>query len=218
LFLAATVMVVAPCATAQDPPSRTGPRGILPREQEVALARSAAPAAVSATARVYVFTEQGYVVADSGTGAVACYVSRSWPESLEPHCFDEEGARTIMLVEMLKVELLHRGRSPGEADREIAAGLMSGAFQLPRRPAMSWMMSAAQALINDQGRAVGNWRPHLMIYFPYLTAEALGLSGAQDPGHGLVVASGEAMSNILVVVPRFTDPEPAVGATPRPRD
>jgi hypothetical protein len=122
-----------------------------------------------------------------------------------------------MRIEMREVELLHQGRTSEEAEREIAAGLMSGAFQLPRRPAMSWMMSSGQALINEQGRSVGNWRPHLMIYYPYLTAEALGLAGVQDPGHGLVVGSGGARSSIMVIVPRFSAPEPAAPA-PRSRD
>jgi hypothetical protein len=208
----------ASSALAQEKPSRVGPRRLLPPHEEIALARSAAPAAISRAARVYVLTAEGYVVADSGTRGVSCYVSRSWPESLEPHCFDEEGARTIMPIDMREVELLHLGHSTEETDREIAAGITSGRFRLPQRPALSWMMSSAQVLYNDEGRRVGSWRPHLMIYFPYLTEQALGLAGAQDPGHGLVVGGGRAMSNIMIVVPKFSDPEPAAGTAPRPPD
>jgi hypothetical protein len=190
-------------ATAQHP-QRVGARPLLPRAQEIPLARSAAPAAVSAHARVYVLEERGYVMADSGTGGVACYVSRSWRESLEPHCFDEEGARTIMRMEMRQVELLHAGRTEAEADAEIAQGIAGGTFPLPSRPAMSWMMSPDQVLYSDDGRRVGNWRPHLMIYYPYLTDHGLGLAGAPDPSHGYVEKSGEPRSTIIVVVPAFT--------------
>jgi hypothetical protein len=132
-------------------------------------------------------------------------VSRSWPESLEPHCFDEEGARTIMRVGMRKVELAHAGTAAAAARAEIAAGLATGVFRLPQRPAMSWMQSAAQVLFSDDGRRVGAWRPHVMIYFPYLTADGLGLTG-MDVSAGMVVSPGSPMSNLMILVPDAVDP------------
>ena len=99
---------------------RSGPRPLLPPDQEIALARSAAPAALSDSATIYILTASGYQVGVQGTNGGACYVSRDWPEALEPHCFDPEGAATILPRAMRRVELLHLGRSPEEADREIA--------------------------------------------------------------------------------------------------
>ena len=66
-------------------PGRVGPRKTLPRAEEIALARSAAPASVSDSASVWVFTDTGYVLAERGSNGNACYVSRSWPTSIEPH-------------------------------------------------------------------------------------------------------------------------------------
>jgi len=193
-------------AAAISAQARGGPRPLLPTFEEIALARSAAPAAVSDSTTIYVLGDAGYRVAVTGTNGVACYVSRSWPESLEPHCFDAEGAATIMPMTMRRVELRHRGVSHDEEEREIQAGLTDGRFRLPRRPAMSWMMSAAQRLVNDSGTPVGRWQPHLMIYYPYLTAQETRLTGAPDLRHAVLTDAGRPTANLKGVVKEFIEP------------
>jgi hypothetical protein len=186
---------------------KAGPRELLPREREIALARSAGPASVTAGARVYVLTAAGYVVADSGRTGAACYVSRSWPRSLEPHCFDAEGAETILPMDMRRVELLAQGHPMEHVDREIAAGILAGRFRVPARPAMSYMMSCAQQLISDDGRPVGKWRSHLMIYYPYLTNEGIGMAEGPDLKAAVVVNPGTPEANIMIPVQDFITPE-----------
>jgi hypothetical protein len=180
---------------------RAGPRKGLPIAQEIALARSAAPPSVADSASVYVFADSGYVLAERGSNGAACYVSRSWPASVEPHCFDSEGAATILPMHMREVELLHGGMTPAEAEREIGAGISSGRFRLPRRPAVSYMMSAAQELISDDGKAVGRWRPHVMIYYPFLEDESGGK--APDMKAAMITGARSASSSITFVVPEF---------------
>jgi hypothetical protein len=193
---------------AQEVSGPPGPRRLLDRHDEVSLARSAAPASVSARARVWYFDNGTYVVADSGSNGVECFVSRGWSASLEPQCFDAEAASTVMRLEMKAVELAHAGVAPAEAARQLSLGLANGSFQLPQRLAMSWMMSSAQELIDDGGKPAGAWRPHLMIYYPYLTAEDLGL-GAPDLAAGILVNAGKPTSNVMIVVPTAVDPAPA---------
>jgi hypothetical protein len=207
-------VAVTPAAGQTALAGQAGPRRLLPRADEIALARSAAPRYASQGATVWVLTEAGYVVAERGTTGVACYVSRSWIESIEPHCFDEEGARSIMRIEMRRVELRHQGAGRDVEDREIAAGLASGRFQLPRRPVLSWMLSGAQRLISDDGAPVGKWRPHLMIYYPYLTAVELGLDSISDLKNAVLVDGGTATSSLMIVTSEFVQPESA-GSTPR---
>jgi hypothetical protein len=194
-------------------PGRVGPRPLLPLEEEIRLARSAAPPGVSDSSTVYVLTDSGYAIGVQGTSGVSCYVSRSWPRSLEPHCFDTEGASTIMPMEMRRVELLHRSTAPDLVEKEISAGLLEGRFRLPRRPAMSWMMSSAQRLISDEGQAAGNWKPHLMIYYPNLGAAETGLGGTPDLRHAILVDPGKPTSNIMIVVTEFIQPR---GGSPSP--
>ena len=185
---------------------RTGPRTLLPREREIALARTAAPAAVSRDATVMVLTERGFEVAVKGTSGVTCVVNRSHPQSLEPHCFDAEGSATVLPMELRRTELLREGKSNDEIDREIAAGVLSGKYRLPRRPAMSYMMSPEQVLYNDEGKNVGKWEPHLMIFYPHLTSADLGLGGTPSTQAALVVDEGKAVSNIMIVVKGFAAP------------
>jgi hypothetical protein len=180
---------------------RAGRRALLPRAEEVALARSGAPASIADSASVWIFTDTGYVLAERGTNGAACYVSRSWPASIEPHCFDAEGEASIMRIHMREVELLHRGLTPEAAEREIAPALLAGKLRLPTRPAMSWMYSADQKLIGDTGEPAGRWRPHIMIYYPYL--QGLPSAGPPDMHAGMVSGAGTAQSSIIVPVTDF---------------
>lgn len=96
---------------------RSGRRALMPREQEIALARSAAPPSVSDSARVLVLTDGGYQVAVPGSSGVTCLVNRSWPESVEPECF--EGSATVLAVELYRTEQRHLGREDAAIEREI---------------------------------------------------------------------------------------------------
>ena len=85
---------------------------------------------------------------------------------------------------------------------------MSGKYRLPRRPAMSYMMSSGQVLYDDDGNRVGRWQPHLMIFYPNLTPADLGLGGSPSPEAAVVVDEGLPLSNIMIVVKDFVDPAP----------
>ena len=114
-----------------------------------------------------------------------------------------EGSRTILQVHLLQTKLRHQGKEEAEIDSAIAAGLRTGSLRLPARPAMSYMMSAGQQLISDDGRPVGAWRPHLMIYYPYLTQQALGLGATSSVDAAMVDGAETPFSNIMIVVREF---------------
>ena len=202
-FVAFSSMALAAEAQESADPRRAGKRALIARGQEIALARSAAPANIGDSATVYVFTDSGYVVAERGTNGAECYVSRSWPTSLEPHCFDAEGAASIMRIHMREVELLHRGLTPDAAEREMAPDIFSGKLRLPARPAMSWMFSAEQKLISDTGQPAGRWRPHIMIYYPYLAPMPGGDGGAPTFPGGMISGAGTSQSSIIIPVSEF---------------
>lgn len=213
MFVRIAVVVMAAAVTATS--SATGQSSgsgdmdlppLLPRDREIALARSAAPAAVSGEATVLVLERGGYVVAETGTNGVTCYVGRSWSQAIEPHCHDRESSRTILPMALRRAELKERGMPKDEIESDIAAGLQEGRFQLPTRPAMSYMMSSAQSLISDDGRPVGQWQPHLMIYYPYLTNVDFGLGDVPSLDAAIIVDEGKPTANILVIVSDFVDP------------
>lgn len=185
-----------------------GTRTLLPMAKEVALARSAATPDVSDSAAVWVLTDRGYELAVPGSNGVSCFVSRDWLASLEPICYDAEGGETIMRIGMRRNELLHQGVSVAEADRRIAEAVAAGDLRLPTRPALAYMFSSAQRLISDDGRPVGAWHPHLMLYYPYLTAAALGLGSGSAGGTSFVSDGGTPLSVLIVKVQEFVDPRP----------
>src|SRR6476646_2717180 len=74
---------------------------------ELALARSAAPASVAEHAEVLVLGEHGYETAVKGTNGFVCFVSRAWdvafdnaefwnPKIRAPQCFNSAAVRSVL--------------------------------------------------------------------------------------------------------------------------
>jgi hypothetical protein len=193
---------------------RPGHRPLLPRDREIALARSAAPPMVSDSATIWVLGDTAYQVAVHGSNGNVCFVSRDWLDTIEPECFDAEGAATVMQKERLHVELLHRGRSEAFAQQAIADALREGRLRPPSRPALCYMMSPDQWLIDEKREVGGHWHPHLMIYYPYLTSADLGLGGG-SAGTARLFGEMTPWSSIVVLLPEFTHPANTAGTSPR---
>lgn len=201
------VVGVPPAAAQSSDAGGDGLPPILPRAEEVALARSAAPAGISGAATVLVLERgAGFVEVEAGTNGVSCLVNRSWPEALEPHCYDPEASRTILEVHREEAALREAGLTRAEIRTRIAEGFRTGRFRAPSRPAVTWMMSAAQVLHADDGRRVGAWKPHLMIYYPYMTNADLGLVGAPHADGPIVSDEGRPTATMIIVVPSFVEP------------
>jgi len=189
------------------PPPFAHAQATLSEANQIRLARSAAPAEVSAKATILILRDGKYVESVKGSNGVTCYVSRSQPEAVEPECFDTEAAHTILPINILKNELSIAGKSSAEVDRIVAEKIQSGEFRLPRRPAMVYMMSAAQILYTPDGRRVGPWKPHLMLYYPFVRATDLGLE-KQGPLISFL-GEGGAMSAIVIPAGDFVQPAAA---------
>ena len=207
-LVVAALTISAASLPAQRPGTgQSGRRALLLRSREIALARSAAPPAVSDSATIYVLGERDYEVAVTGTNGNACFVDRDRVETIAPHCFNAEGTGTVMQLQMHRIALLHQEHSVAETDREIADGLASGRFRLPRRPVLSYMMSADQNLFDDDGKPNGHWYPHLMLYMPYITAAELGLGKTGSDGKAaLIQFEGTPLANVMIVVRDFLQP------------
>lgn len=217
-FMLAAMCGLPAGISAQEAALDTGLPPLLPRDREIALARSAAPPEVSDDATVLVLVRGGYVVAEEGTNGVTCYVSRSRVISIEPHCFDREGTGSILAIHLREAELREQGLGKDAIEATVAREIQEGTLRLPRRPAMSYMMSSAQELYNDAGAPVGAWRPHLMIYYPFLRASELGLGEPNSFKAAMVSPDGGSESSIVIIVPESIDPvfeETSDGEDPR---
>ena len=156
------------------------------RNAEIALARSAAPAAISSDAKILVLGWRGYETAIEGRSGFVCMVERSWmspfnspefwnPKVRVPMCFNPAAARSILPLTIKRTEMVLAGLSKAQMIDSIKAEFDNKELPTPAPGAMCYMMSRA-GYLND---AVGHFVPHLMFYFP-LTDKASW--GADLPG------------------------------------
>jgi hypothetical protein len=143
------------------------------RGAEIALARSAAPAAISSDAKILVLGRRGYETAIEGKSGFVCVVERSWmspfnsaefwnPKTRVPGCFNPAAVRSILPLTLKRTEMVLAGRSKAQMIESIKAGFDNEELPAPAPGAMCYMMSRAGYLSD----ALGHHVPHLMFYFP----------------------------------------------------
>jgi hypothetical protein len=183
----------------------------VPRERQIALAESAAPAEVSSKATVYVLGLRGYEKAREGTNGFSCFVGRHFVKptetTIEPACFDAEGSRTLLFVYMHGEELRISGKSEEEIKADVAKGYEEGRYKYPSKPGFLYMMSSENRLSAITDQSSGIFPPHLMFYAPNMTTQDIGLDtqslakldylGMTHPGAG---------NNLIVVIPKTSMP------------
>jgi hypothetical protein len=199
-----------------DPYATMAPlqRYLMPKDAEIALARSAAPPSIAGRATVIVLGRQGYTTAVRGTNGFLCYVERSWakdtdapdfwdPKMRAPNCFNAAAARSVTQLYLMKTRLVLAGKSKTEIAQVIAAALGRKGPAAPAPGAMCYMMSKQQYL-NEEGR---NWRPHLMFY---AAGDAAKSWGANLPGSPVIALYDPQarVTTFLVVVRHWSDGTP----------
>jgi hypothetical protein len=210
------VASVARLADAQSPPSAYPTKPVpLPDSTEIALATSAAPAELSSNATVYAVRDGKVLTLRAGTNGSSCMVARdSHAGSLYPICYNPEGTRTVLKRELMQVRLRTLGVAEDSIDRAVAAAYRSGELETPKDVALAYMMSPQQVLFSNarkEGRRVGAWHPHLMLYVPGATPATFGLSdnGTGDPIQ--VGSPGTPQAEVIVKLPKWADGKPVRG-------
>jgi hypothetical protein len=178
----------------------------IPRERQIALALSAAPAEVSSGATIYILGPKGYEKVREGTNGFACYVGRSFVSAtettVEPTCFDPEGSRTILVRRIHMEELRANGKSEAEIKADIANGYKEGRFKDPSKPGFLYMMSSENRLGNS---STSSFPPHLMFYAPGMTTKDMGFDSPPQLEY-LGMTHPGASDNLIVVVPSASTP------------
>jgi hypothetical protein len=184
---------------------------IADRGAEVALARSAAPAAISGGATVMVMGRAGYETAAKGTNGFVCIVQRSWtagvddpgfwnPKLRAPICFNALAAQSYLPLVVKKTALILAGRSKAEMFDSVRVALDRKELPLAPPGAMCYMMSKQQYL-GDRGKA---WYPHIMFFSPPAHAVAW---GANLPGSPVLADSApeDRVTIFMVPVAQWSD-------------
>ncbi|HUO13988.1 MAG TPA: hypothetical protein VMX38_03295 [Verrucomicrobiae bacterium] len=144
---------------------------LMDRDGEIALARSAAPDAISHDATVVVLTRHGYETAVEGTNGWVCWVGRSWmamfdhPEFWNPKvraadCVNPPAARSVLPYAYKRTELILAGHSKLEVIAAIKAAIDKKELPVLEQGTVSYMMSKASYL-TDYGN---HNMPHLMFF------------------------------------------------------
>jgi hypothetical protein len=182
---------------------------LMPRDAEIALARSAAPPNVSDRATIKVLTTSGYQVVNEGDNGFVCMVMRGWsaptytPAQFRdfvydatiraPICFDPVAARTVIPYYELRTKLGMEGKGSDQIAQGVEAAYARG--ELPSRDAVAfaYMWSADQNL----GPGIDAWHPHMMVFSPYYENSML---GGNEFGSALPQVTDDAGTPFTVVV------------------
>jgi hypothetical protein len=184
---------------------------MMPRDTEIALAKTAAPSNISGSATVKVLTSSGYVVASEGTNGFTCMVLRGFaaptytpaqirdivydPSVHAPICFNELATKMVIPYYELRAKLAMQRKTPDQIAHDVQAAYDNGA--LPKRTEMSfaYMWSSEQSL-----GSFGHWHPHLMIFAPNYTNAMVGNNAFGGPLPQLSDDAGTPFSVVVVPV------------------
>lgn len=186
------------------------------REDEIALARSAAPPSISGDAQVLVLGSRGYETAVEGKNGFVCFVERSWaagfddpdfwnPRLRAPNCFNAPAARSELPQYLRRTEWVLAGATKQQLIEKTRAALASHSFKSPEAGAISFMLSKEGYLGDAAG---GPWLPHVMFFLPHGEAASW---GAGKEGSPIIGRDGSAMESTVLFIPvrSWSDGTPA---------
>jgi hypothetical protein len=189
LILALTIAREAPWPTQaqgssqgnKTPPSSMAPLDeyLMDRNAEVALARSAAPEAISRDAEILVLGQHGYETAVKGKNGFVCDVERSWmgplannPEFWNPKvrgagCYNPQAARSVLPIAYLRTKMVLARLSPAQIADGIKAAYANKELPPVEPGAMSFMMSK-RTYLTDKG--ITSDQAHNMAHVMFFTS------------------------------------------------
>jgi hypothetical protein len=187
------------------------------RNAEIALARSAAPDAISADAKILVLGRHGYETAVEGKNGFVCVVERAWmsppdhPNFWNPHirgpvCFNPPAARSILPATYKRTEMALAGKTRAEIIDGNKAAFEKGELPALESGSMSYMLSKG-AYLSDSG---DHNLAHLMFYAPSSDGKAWGADLPKSPVMLNPQFKGAEPIDVLVVpVGKWSDGTPA---------
>jgi len=202
----------APAQDAKQPHAAMAPleQYLMDRDAEIALARSAAPESISRDAEVLVLGRRGFETAVKGKNGFVCTVERSWtsapdpdfwnPKVRVPMCLNAAAARSFLLRNLKRTDLILAGRSKAQVDEAIAAAVVKKELPPMEPGAMCYMMSKQ----GYGGDSVEHWPSHVMFFYSQFDPATW---GAGLPGSPILAVSDdqEHLTMFAIGVQRWSD-------------
>lgn len=210
-LIATAVTVHAQAAKISYPSMAPVAQYMMQRNAEIALARSAAPPAISKDAEVMVLTRRGYDIAVKGSNGFVCMVERSWASGIDdpdfwnpnvrgPLCLNAAAVRSYVPVTLMKSKLVLSGQNRTQMFAAIEDALNTRKLPPIETGAMCYMLSKQGYLSG----AENHWRPHLMFFLPLTQPSEWGANLTGSPVMG--TADPQDHFTIFVVpVARWSD-------------
>jgi hypothetical protein len=143
-------------------------------ECEVAVALSAAPQRLRASASVYALTEGEYKKVVTGDGPLTCVIERNHDDSVIPQCMDKAGIDSVLPAILSRSRMAVAGASFEAINASNRQRIEAGEFEPAARAGMSYMMSDYNyAFVESSGRVM-KLPPHVMFYAPYVKNSDVG--------------------------------------------
>jgi hypothetical protein len=182
--------------------------------EEIAMARSAAPASISNDAEILTLGGNGYETAVKGKNGFVCLVQRSWgdpfddPEFWNPKvrtslCLNPAAVQSVLPSYLEMTRWVLSGVSKAKMIERTNAEMAAHAIPDPLPGSMSYMMSK-QGYIND---SAGHWHPHVMFFMPHTNGATWGANSPGAPVFSQDVSP--QMTIFFVVVSKWSDGSPA---------
>jgi hypothetical protein len=188
------------------------------RNAEIALARSAAPEAISRDAEVLVLGRHGYETAVKGKNGFVCVVERGWmspfggdfavnfwnPKLRGPLCLNPPAARSVLPLTYKRTEMILAGKSKAQIIDALKAAYEKKELPPLESGGMSYMMSKDQYLTDNGDH---HWMAHLMFYTPLMDGAVW---GADLPGSPIMLnpqfsGAPEPIDVFMVPAGRWSD-------------
>jgi hypothetical protein len=208
----------AQAATAATPNMAPVARYLIPRDAEIALARSAATNAIAKGAEIMVFTTTGFQTAVKGTNGFVCLVARSWsagfgdpnfwnPQVRAPICYNALAAQSQVPETTKRTQIALAGGSEAKIQEGLKAAITSGELPVAKAGSLSYMLSKGTYFNHSEG----HWLPHLMFYMPQTDLKSWGVGLPKSPVIGYNFPD-ERLTIFLIPIGRWSDGSPSAGS------
>lgn len=149
---------------------------VLPYEQQIEAAKTAAPAHITDNASYMVWTGSTFKKIIEGTNNFTCFLLTDPKGRFEPSCLNEEAMRSVFPVYAYQTRMLYAGQAFLSIIDDIARKARDGEFPAAGHGGLVYMMSQENKWYSHREGRSYDVPPHLMFYYPTLSLESFGFT------------------------------------------